>query len=530
MEKGRILLEFQYVGEADRVLSSRSRRVGGVQLGLERWSPRCGCEDEGGSRKEVWVKILGLPVSLWVPSILRKVGDECGGFVAMDPMTEKMVDLEWARILVKKKNGGLPSRLDLVVEEVCYSLYFWWEVRPEMRKTTSGSRSKGNYREEVRGDDAARAAPRVGEEESARPKALLPYTDENDGQVRGVVGDGTGKRARVGSGARVPVDLDPVDGLLHSSPSAGRMPSPKAQRGDKIASSPLKGLKLKGVVIEEARLGIGSSYSKPDGWIDVGESLDLSGSNGLVGEYLGPSQPENRKGKIERGSLWARTDLSDGRNREAEFLKIREKEDVWKQQRASSHSVTDWALIEEESRYGSILIQRGGRASGYPSFSSFPFDRTPEGEYYDHSGVACEEIQNETPLSMIKSAENGGRRWDLVEAITVNNNDKEWERGSMLAVTQEAREERENGWEGCNLAKFSQFLGFSTEGLEKEILNFLAKIRKRREKIYNRGALEKTKFERELKRLECSINYEGGSKQRSSSQDRGCQLVEVNEA
>ena len=123
MEMGRFLWEFQYVGEADRVLASGSRRVGGVQLGLERWRPRCGCEDEGGSRKEVWVKILGLPVSLWVPSILRKVGDKCGGFVAMDPLTEKMVDLEWARILVKRKNGGLPSRLDIVVEEVCYSLY-----------------------------------------------------------------------------------------------------------------------------------------------------------------------------------------------------------------------------------------------------------------------------------------------------------------------------------------------------------------------------------------------------------------------
>ena len=216
---------------------------------------------------------------------------------------EKMVDLEWARILVKKKNGGLPSRLDLVVEEVCYSLYLWWEVRPEMRKATSGSRSKGNYREEVKGDDAARATPRVREEESARPEALLPYADENDGQVRGAVGDGTGKRARAGSGARVPVDLNPVDGLLHSGPSTGRMPSPKAQRGDIIASSPLKGLKLKGVVIEEAGLGIGPSYSKPDGWFDVGESPDLSGSNGLAGEYLGPSQPESSKGKLERGSL-----------------------------------------------------------------------------------------------------------------------------------------------------------------------------------------------------------------------------------
>lgn len=122
LEKGRILLEFEFVGEANRVLSSGNRLVGGVQLGLERWSPRCGCGEEGGNRKEAWVKILGLPISLWVPSILRRVGDMCGGFVAMDPQTEKMEDLQWARILVKTKNEDLPSTLDIVVEEACYSL------------------------------------------------------------------------------------------------------------------------------------------------------------------------------------------------------------------------------------------------------------------------------------------------------------------------------------------------------------------------------------------------------------------------
>ncbi|RVW76181.1 hypothetical protein CK203_044278 [Vitis vinifera] len=39
-------------------------------------------------------------------------------------------------------------------------------------------------------------------------------------------------------------------------------------------------------------------------------------------------------------------------------------------------------------------------------------------------------------------------------------------------------------WEECSLAKFSQVLGFSTEGIEKEIVSFLTKIRKRREKIH----------------------------------------------
>ena len=75
------------------------------------------------------------------------------------------------------------------------------------------------------------------------------------------------------------------------------------------------------------------------------------------------------------------------------------------------------------------------------------------------------------------------------------------------------------------MAKFSLFLGFPTEGLEKEILSFLVKIRKRREKIHSKGLLEKSKFERELKRLECSINYEGDFKKKWPIQGRGSQLT-----
>ena len=67
-----------------------------------------------------------------------------------------MEDLEWARILVKTSNEVLLSRLDIVVEEACYSLSLWWEVRPEMRKVSTGSCSNGGSREEVKGDAAAR--------------------------------------------------------------------------------------------------------------------------------------------------------------------------------------------------------------------------------------------------------------------------------------------------------------------------------------------------------------------------------------
>ena len=82
-------------------------------------------------------------------------------------------------------------------------------------------------------------------------------------------------------------------------------------------------------------------------------------------------------------------------------------------------------------------------------------------------------------------------------------------------------------WQESSLARFSQFLGFSIEGLEKDILSFLVKIRKRREKIHNKGLLEKSRFERELKRLECSVNYEGDGRRKCPLQGKGVQLVVV---
>ncbi|RVW24635.1 hypothetical protein CK203_096110 [Vitis vinifera] len=156
-----------------------ARLVGGVQLELERWSPRCGCEEEGGSRKEAWVKILGLPISLWVPSILRKVGDECGGFVAMDSQTEKMEDLEWACILVKTRN----------------------EVLQTVRMKDPERRSGVTPRHAL--------PPHVEELESVRPEALLLPANEIDGQDSGAGGDGT---SRLGLKLKSP----------WISPSAGR--------------------------------------------------------------------------------------------------------------------------------------------------------------------------------------------------------------------------------------------------------------------------------------------------------------------
>ena len=39
------------------------------------------------------MRIVGLPISLWNRDIFRKVGEKCGGFLAIDSQTEKLEEL-----------------------------------------------------------------------------------------------------------------------------------------------------------------------------------------------------------------------------------------------------------------------------------------------------------------------------------------------------------------------------------------------------------------------------------------------------
>ena len=194
---------------------------------------------------------------------------------------------------------------------------------------------------------------------------------------------------------------------------------------------------------------------------------------------------------------------------------------------AEEKSKTDLALIEEASRYGNVLNLKGALVSGFSSTFSFFHGRTPKREYYDYSGAVCETVQGETPLCMLNaSGFTEGKtvtRWELVEA----NNGCSEVSGTELRPDQPKPQEGRDWEEESDLARFSNFLGFSTKGLEKDIMDFLVKIRNRRERIHCKSLLEKSKFERELRRLECSINYEGGKRQIGGRQGRGCQILEV---
>ena len=82
-------------------------------------------------------------------------------------------------------------------------------------------------------------------------------------------------------------------------------------------------------------------------------------------------------------------------------------------------------------------------------------------------------------------------------------------------------------WDDGCLARFSKFLGFSTKGFKGEILNLLLRTKRRREQNLKKGSSGTTKFDRELKKLEWSINYNGARKENSVVREGGVRISTV---
>ena len=201
--------------------------------------------------------------------------------------------------------------------------------------------------------------------------------------------------------------------------------------------------------------------------------------------------------------------------------------------RSEESSNTDDALLEEALRYGTASAPIGLLVLGSPSSPSSFSGRTPLREYYDFFGVGWEIAQGETPCRNVNGSGSTKKktvtRWELMEVNNGSNGESGEELCLVHTMPQEVTGWEEVNWEDSDLARFSKFLGFSTKSLEKDILDFLVKIRKRRERVHSKVLLEKLKFERELKRVECSINYEGGRSRSVVSKKEGARFWKSNE-
>lgn len=124
------LLEFEDEEEAERVLKRGTRRFKDKMLYLERWSEETGCLQVGSQAKEVWVRVVGLPLHYWSGEMFKRIGDCCGGFVEVDEETKNLSQLQWARILVKNGEKFFPGTMHLAVNSCCYAIQLWRERLP----------------------------------------------------------------------------------------------------------------------------------------------------------------------------------------------------------------------------------------------------------------------------------------------------------------------------------------------------------------------------------------------------------------
>ena len=161
---------FDLTEEADWVMENGIRICRGEALHLERWTPSTDCTRSNGQNQEAWIRVVGLPLHLWTEEILVKIGDSCGGFVAMDKETSLMENLLWARILIKMKGSGRPTSVILLAGARSYEIQLWWEIQPRVTEVYPSRIRRETEMVNLRVEDEGkiRAAKRVTADREAR--------------------------------------------------------------------------------------------------------------------------------------------------------------------------------------------------------------------------------------------------------------------------------------------------------------------------------------------------------------------------
>ena len=125
-----LFLEFDSSEEARWVLENGRRWFKGDPLHLKWWNLEACCVKQKDWVKEVWLRAVGLPLYLQTPKILRMIGDNCGGFIAIDKEIALRMKLLWARILVRWEGKEKSSTINILTGSRSFELQVWWEILP----------------------------------------------------------------------------------------------------------------------------------------------------------------------------------------------------------------------------------------------------------------------------------------------------------------------------------------------------------------------------------------------------------------
>ena len=608
-----MLLKFKSPEEAKWVLESGRRCFVGGRLQLDWWSPETGCIRSRGLVQEAWIRVVGLPLHLWTPEILKKIGDACGGFVTEDKETEMKMEMKWARMLIKLEGKARPSTVNILEGPRSYELQIWWEIPPWVtgvyptvsRVTEKLPREEDDVvpraggsvgfpspncndeilRELCCGTEKGRGLGLVG----AAPVSLLSGALMEDSNGAHVFG-GSSKRDAIGRPGEVPFQqfgraVGPSasqTGSVIFGPTSYRSKSPAGQRVN-------CGLKMAPVL---------KQFHKPtDG---TGRTGGLKGAvsvgPNLVGPYTGPCLLKvDAKGLSGIGNVLTKDRVSKGVSRDLKagkrlgngdsslesstdpawicardsLLHVQEDKtclrgsaalECWWEKELGvgpSHCPLMGFLHQDPGEMGcptacsSALVKADYRcpeeddpevlqtfATDSRSVTVYPKDISPSifsvfgrpllsgGSSGMGESHVLEDLEETEPLRVVFA---DGREWG--NGLAEEHMGGEQIEVGVGSLSEEPpvvnlESKRYNAWEDSCLIKFSEFLGVKTAGFEEEIVELLRKMDARQHGDKRKGDPAETRCERELRKLECTINYNGKGQIRGG-RDRGNFLLKL---
>ena len=435
------------------------------------------------------------------------INHKCGGFVAEDENTALMIDPRWARIRVKWDASSNPRLVVVSEGDRSFVIQLWWEFQHQMMGESRMSKQNRGRENREEGDVSTHARESV--EQAAQES--VKRTEKTTGVLHGE----KGKFAEVEG---------QMEGIL-----------------------PWEEQKLKQVVEQKGWAARCWCRLGPTSMVQV-RSRVREGNNGL-GDVGGSKPKSNRAQANQIGPLFP---LDPAAKKLSPVQTGLSKYPAEKQVNVEQQSCTilpEWKTMKQSSEVTPINNwKEGGRredqdvirlmendVSRYvkPTHEDFPSSKVSVfgrpllmgGSSDQEDPLKLKEIDDSVPLRMVAV---DGREWGLEssDALEVIEEGPRGERQQEeeLASGESGGSGYEN-WEDSCLIKFSEFLGFSTAGFESEILGLLRKIVSRQHQEENKGAVITSMCERELKKLVCTINYDGRSQIKGGDKERGSLML-----
>ena len=489
--RGLWLFGFGSPNEARRILREGTGSVGGLPISLREWGKDVGCKFGKERCSTVWVRLLGLPLHLWSHPILKRIGDKCGGFDAVDENTELLNDPRWARIRVKWDGSSSPGSMIVSEGDRNFAIQLWWELQPQMMWENRLSKPRRDTGTREEGDVYPRAIERVGHSAQDRMKKHEKSNGISHRKTEKLLGvernkDGVGSRdeqkvelaEQTGRGASV----QEVGCRCRPGPT-GTGQAVRRDWGKKKGQGEFGG----GEPITTQPVGTGTKQLGP---------LKLMGP----AENVSPAQERLRENPAKEQANEGQKSCSispNGKQMKLKLIREAYPSHNWKDGDRRDVQVGTSSLENDVSRYERTNYEDS------PSSMTSVFGRPllMGGSSGQEGSHMLKKIDDLEPLKMVTA---DGREWglDSSDALEVIKEGLSGE-GQQLEeiVPVELEELGYEKWEDSCLFKFSEFLGFSTVGFESEILGLLSKIVARQHQVENKGVNTKSRCERELKKI-----------------------------